>query len=141
MKDKESRHKKVQEMIDCYATSNPLKEMSEIQKETDVPEASIKWLALAGLHGINMNASEIKIKKSAEGKTDITAKYRTAELPSPGTAAGNKIIQDIRDITHLEEDEGESMLSLGVREGTVNIKVTVKRDRDGEEAVLHFPSK
>jgi hypothetical protein len=140
MKDKESRHKKVQEMIDCYATSDPLKEMSEIQGEKDISEASIKWLALAGLHGINMNASEIKIKKSPEGKIQITARYRPAELPSPGTAAGNKIIQDLRDITHLDGDTGESMLSLGVREGAVDIKVTVKKDHRGEEAVLIFPS-
>ncbi len=139
MKDKESPHKKVQEMIDCYATKNPLKEMSKIQNEKDIPEASIKWLALASLHGINMNASEIKIKKSSEGEIKIVAKYRQVELPSPGTAAGNKIIQDIRDITHLEGDNGESMLSLGVREGTVDIKVKVSKDYDGEDAVLLFP--
>lgn len=139
MKDKESRHKKVQEMIDCYATKNPLKEMSKIQNEKDVSEASIKWLALAGLHGINMNASEIKIKKSSDGKIKITAKYRPAELPSTGTATGNKIIQDIRAITHLEENNGESMLTLGVREGSIDIKVTVKKDYKGEEVVLFFP--
>ena len=139
MKDKESRHKKIQEMIDCYAAKNPLKEMSEIQDEKDISEASIKWLALAGLHGINMNASEIKIKKSSDGKIKITAKYRPAELPSPGTATGNKIIQDIRDITHLEENNGESMLTLGVREGSIDIKVTVKKDYNGEEVLLHFP--
>ena len=108
MKDKESRHKKVQEMIDCYATKNPLKEMSKIQNEKDVSEASIKWLALA-------------------------------ELPSTGTATGNKIIQDIRAITHLEENNGESMLTLGVREGSIDIKVTVKKDYKGEEVVLFFP--
>lgn len=139
MRDKETQHKKVQEMIDCYATSDPLKEMSKIQKDKDVSEASVKWLALAGLHGINMNASEIKIKKSSEGQIKIVAKYRPAELPSPGTAAGNIIIQDLRDITHLEGDEGESMLSLGVREGSVDIKVTVKRVDKGEEVTLIFP--
>lgn len=139
MKDKETRHKKVQEMIDCYATKNPLKEMSKIQKEEDISEASVKWLAMAGLHGINMNASEIKIKKSSDGKIKVVAKYRPAELPSPGTAAGNKIIQDIRDITHLEGNTGESMLSLGVRDGSVDIKVIVKKDKKGENVVLQFP--
>jgi hypothetical protein len=140
MKNKETQHKKVQEMIDCYATSDPLKEMSKIQKENDISEAAVKWIALAGLHGINMNASEIKIKKSSDGKVKVVAKYRPAELPSPGTAAGNLIIQGLRDITYLEENNGESMLSLGIRDGSVDIKVTVRKDYNGEEAVLIFPS-
>ena len=47
MKDKESRHKKVQEMIDCYATKNPLKEMSKIQNEKDVSEAFQGFVSIA----------------------------------------------------------------------------------------------
>ena len=139
MKDKETLHKKVQEMIDCYATSDPLKEMSDIQNQRDVSEAAIKWLALASLHGINMNASEIKINKSSDGKIKIVAKYRPAELPSPGTATGNKIIQDIRDITHLEGNNGESMLSLGVRDGSIDLKVMIKKEEKEESAILKFP--
>lgn len=139
MKDKETIHKKVQEMIDCYATTDPLREMSVIQNEKDVSEASVKWLALAGLHGINMNASEIRIKKSPDGSIKVVAEYRPAELPSPGAAAGNKIIRDIRDITHLEKDAGESMLSLGVRDGSIDIKVIVKKEDSEESVILIFP--
>lgn len=144
MKDKETKHKKVQEMIDCYAASDPLKEMSEIQKANemktdDIPEASVKWLALASLHGINMNASEIKITKTAAGEVKVTAEYRPADLPSPGFAVGDRIIQDIRDITHLQGRGGESMLSLGIREGSIDVKVIYREDVDGETAVLLFP--
>jgi hypothetical protein len=139
MRDQETLHKKLQEMIDCYATTDPLREMSVIQNEKDVSEASVKWLALAGLHGINMNASEIRIMKSPEGSIKVVAEYRPAELPSPGPAVGDKIIQDIRDITHLEKDTGESMLSLGVREGSIDVKVIVKKEDDGESVVLLFP--
>ena len=140
MRDKETLHKKVQEMIDCYATSDPLKEMSNIQKEKEVSEASVKWLALAGLHGINMNASEIRISKSSDGEIKVVAEYRPAELPSPGIAVGDKIMQDIRNITHLEGDIGESLLSLGVREGSIDIKIMVKKEDNVESTILIFPS-
>lgn len=139
MRDKETRHKKVQEMIDCYATSDPLKEMSNIRNENDASEASVKWLALASLHGINMNASEIRITKSSDGKVRVTAEYRPAELPSPGDTVGSRIISDIRDIAHLEGDDAESMLSIGVREGSIAVKVILKKEVDGESATLLFP--
>ena len=139
MKDKETRHKKVQEMIDCYATSDPLKEMSEIQQEDDLSEAAVKWLAVASLHGINMNASEIRITKSSNGEIKVVAEYRQAELPSPGFPVGDRIIQVIRDITHLQGRGGESMLSLGVRDGSIDVKVIVREEVDGESAVLLFP--
>ena len=67
MKDKETLHKKVQELIDCFATTDPLKEMSELGKEGDVGEAALKWLALATLHGINRNAEKITVQHSAGG--------------------------------------------------------------------------
>jgi hypothetical protein len=50
LKDKESLHKRVQEQFDCFGTTNPLKEMSELVKEKDTEEAALKWLALAALH-------------------------------------------------------------------------------------------
>ena len=51
MKEKRNLHLKVQELCDCYATNDPLKEMSEIKGDDDKEEAAIKWLALAALHG------------------------------------------------------------------------------------------
>ncbi|MFO7739290.1 MAG: hypothetical protein R6V46_12495, partial [Desulfatiglandaceae bacterium] len=92
MRDKETLHKKVQEEIDCFATTNPLKEMSELGKSEDVEEAALKWLALAALHGINMNARKITIIKSGDGEVKVTAEYRPAQLPSPGLTIGEKII-------------------------------------------------
>ena len=35
MKEKRNIHLKVQEMCDCYATTDPLKEMSEITADED----------------------------------------------------------------------------------------------------------
>ena len=47
MKEKRNLHLKVQELCDCYATNDPLKEMSEIKADSDKDEAAVKWLALA----------------------------------------------------------------------------------------------
>jgi len=139
MKDKETLHKRVQEEIDCFATTDPLKEMSELEKEEDTGESALKWLALAALHGINMNAKKITISKSGDGNVKVLAEYRLAELPSPGPAIGEKIIQDVREITHLEKEKDKTTLVLGIRDGSVDLKVKVKRDKEGEKVTLKFP--
>jgi len=139
MKDKESLHKKTQEMIDCFATTDPLKEMSELGKESDPEEAAVKWLALAALHGINMNAKKISISKSQAGEVKVLAEYRTTQLPSPGSAIGDRIIDDLRQMTFLEEDKGKTILALGIREGSIDLKVKAKRDEEGEKVTLKFP--
>ena len=138
MRDKETLHRKVQEQIDCYATSNPLKEMSELGKDENMEEAALKWLALAALHGINMNAKKITIVKK-DGQVKVTAEYRSAELPSPGLSIGEKIIEDVREITHLDGDKGKTVLALGIRDGSVELNVKVKKDIDGEKVVLKYP--
>ena len=64
MKEKRNLHLKVQELCDCYATTDPLKEMSVVGKDKDQEEAALKWLALAALHGVNNNAKEITIRRN-----------------------------------------------------------------------------
>ena len=64
MKEKRNLHLKVQEMCDCYATGDPLKEMSIIKNDEDKEDAALKWLALAALHGVNNNAEEITITRN-----------------------------------------------------------------------------
>ena len=139
MKDKESLHKKAQEMVDCFATTDPLKEMSELGKEQDEEEAALKWLALAALHGINMNAKEISIVKSGEGQVKVAAKYREAELPSPGSTIGERIIDTLRKITYLEDDKGKTVLALGIRDGSIDLTVKAKKSEEGEKVTLKFP--
>jgi hypothetical protein len=139
MRDKGGLHKKVQELVDCFATTDPLKEMSGLKKEKDENEAALKWLALAVLHGINMNAKEITIKRSRNGKVAVTAKYREAELPSPGTAIGEKVFAAVQGITHLERSKDKTMLALGVRDGSIEIKVEIKKGEEKEEVSFGFP--
>jgi hypothetical protein len=139
MKDKETLHRRTQELIDCFATTDPLKEMSELGKREDEEEAALKWLALAALHGINMNAKKISILKSGDGEVKVIAEYRDSELPSPGSGIGQRIIDVIRGITYLEEDKASTILALGIREGSIDLKVKVEKKGDAEKVTLKFP--
>jgi hypothetical protein len=139
MKDKRSLHLEVQEHVDCFANTDPLKEMSEITADTDKEQAALKWMALAVLHGINFNAKKISLRAAPDGTTTVQAKYRTAELPSPGTEIGRKVIDDIRKITHLEGDKGKEPLALGVRNDSIEVNVKIERDEHGETVTFKFP--
>lgn len=139
MKDSSSIHQKVQEHCDCFVSTDPLKEMSKVKQDTDAQEAAVKWLALAALHGLNNNAGEIKITRSAGGATRVTAEYRDTQLPSPGVDVGAAIIEAVRGITHIEGQEGKTALALGVRDSSVELKVRIKAKDGGEEVRIEFP--
>ncbi len=139
MKDKQSLHLKVQELTDCFATTDPLKEMSTLARDKDTDEASLKWLALAILHGINANAEKISLTKKDDGTVTVTAEYRRTELPSPGTQIGEKVLGAVRGITHLEGDKGKTPLALGIRDASIELDVKLKRTEAGETLTLKFP--
>ena len=109
MKDKHGLHLKVQELCDCYATTNPLKEMSVLERDEDKDEAALKWLSLAILHGINANAKKISISRSRDGKVKVVSEYRKTDLPNPGSEIGEKIVEAVRGITHIEGERGKPL--------------------------------
>ena len=139
MKVKRNLHLKVQELCDCYATTDPLKEMADVKDDSDSDEAALKWIALAALHGVNNNAEKISITRSRDGQVTVTAQYRKTELPSPESDVGKKIIQAVREITHLEGDKCKTPLALGIRDSSIDltIKVTAKKNR--ERVTIKFP--
>ena len=139
MKDKQNFQLRVQQLIDCYGDKEPLREMSNIGREADKEEAALKWLALATLHGIDAGAEEISIRQGPDGRVRVTAQYREAELPPPGAAIGEKIIEALRGITHLEGDKEKSPLALGVRDSSVELTVKIKKGKNGESVSLKFP--
>ena len=126
-------------MCDCYATNDPLKEMSGVKNDDDKEEAALKWLALAALHGVNNNANSITITRSPDGNVQVTAKYRESELPSPGSEAGSNIFEAVKEIIHIEGQEGKSPLALGIRNDSVELKVKFKSKNDKEKVTLKFP--
>jgi hypothetical protein len=139
MKEKRNLHLKVQELCDCYATNDPLKEMSRIKGDGDKDEAALKWLALAALHGVNDNAKEVTITRSPDGEIKVTAKYRQAELPTPGPEIGEKIMGAVREITHIEGGKGKIPLALGIREDSIELEIKMKSKDEGEKVTIKFP--
>lgn len=139
MKEKRNVHLKVQELCDCYATNDPLKEMSIVKNDGDKEEAAFKWLALASLHGINNNAKEVTLTRSKNGEVRVTAKYRETDLPSPGSDVGAKIIEALREVTHIEGDKGKMPLSLGIRNDSIELQVKMKSKDEGEKITIRFP--
>jgi hypothetical protein len=139
MKDKRSLHLKVQELCDCFATTNPLKEMSELKGEDDAEEAALKWLALSVLHGINTHAKEISIHKSEAGNIKVVAEYRTAELPSPGAKIGEKIFASVREIMHVDGEKAKSPLAIGIRDSNMEIVLKYKQEGNAGSVSLNFP--
>ena len=139
MKDTESIHKKVQELCDCFATNDPLKEMSILKNDADKGDAALKWLSLAALHGVNNNAEKVSIKRSGEGDIRVTAEYRKTDLPSPGADIGKEIFSAVRDITHIEGNKGKSALALGIRDSSLELRIKLKKKNNKEKIEIEFP--
>ena len=139
MKEKRNVHLKVQELCDCYATNDPLKEMSEVKDDENQEEAALKWLALASLHGVNNNAKEVTLTRSRNGDVRVTARYRETDLPSPGSEVGAKIMEAVREVTHIEDGKGKSPLALGIRNDSIELQVKMKTKDDGEKITIKFP--
>ena len=139
MKEKRNLHLKVQELCDCYATNDPLKEMSAVKNDGDKEEGALKWLALAALHGVTNNAKEVIISRSSDDEFRVRAKYRETELPSPGSQVGTKILEAVREITHIEGRKGKSSLALGIRNDSIELEVKMKQKEGRETVTIKFP--
>lgn len=113
--------------------------MSVVINDEDKDEAAVKWLALAALHGVNNNAKEVSITRSTDGEIRVTAKYRETELPSPGSEVGSKILETVREITHIEGHKGKSPLALGIRNDSIELRVKLKEKEGREKVTIKFP--
>jgi hypothetical protein len=139
MLDKRNLHVKVQELCDCYAGTDYLKEMCLVPGGDDKEEAALKWIALAVLHGVNSNADKIRISRDERGELTVTAEYRKTTLPAPGLEIGRRAMEAVRQICHFERDKDKGPLALGFRNESLELEVEVKR-KDGEDSVtLKFP--
>lgn len=139
MKDTENLHLKVQGLCDCFATNDPLKEMSKIQSDSDTDEAALKWIALAILHGINNNAQEITISKTKSDGVKVAAEYRKTELPSPGGPITEKIINAVRNISHLEGNKAETTLAFGIRNNSMDLRIKSEHEGSDGKITIQFP--
>jgi hypothetical protein len=135
MLDNRNIHMKIQEMCDCYATSDPLKAMSDMATDTSDPQSDAeKWLALAVLHGINSNAEKITIGQDRKGDVHVSATYRRTTLPAPHGSVAEAIIGAVRKITHIDNKKGKLPISIGIGNSSVDIEMKVKTT-DGQEKI------
>ncbi len=132
-------HLKIQELCDCYASNDPLKEMSKIEENDDGDEAALKWYALAVLHGVNNHAEKITVKRSSTGEVEVTARYRESSLPTPGKRVGEKILTVAREISHINEGSGGIPLAMGIRQDSLELGLSVSSSENGESVTLAFP--
>lgn len=139
MKDTENLHLKMQELCDCFSTTDPLKEMSKIKNDENSPDAALKWLALAALHGVNNNAKKISLKRTDDGKVSVIAEYRDTELPSPGADIADNILEAVREIIHIEDKKGKSKLAFGIRDSSLDLEISVKDKEDYKKVSIKFP--
>lgn len=138
MRDMGTPHKRMQELCDCYAETDLLKEMAMIHSDTDKDEAALKWLALAVLHGVDRNAKRISLERAPDGGVRVSAEYKETDLPTPGKEIGGKVVEAARQITHIEEKKGEIPLAIGIRDSSIEIRVKVKREGASEKVTLEF---
>ncbi len=139
MEDKRNLHLRVQELCECYASTDPLKEMSALPGDADKEEAALKWLALATLHAVSAGAKSVTLAVAPGGQVVVKAKYREATLPSPGAEIGAGVIQAMRQITHIDVPKGKMPLALGLKNDSLEIQVKVASEGGREELTLKFP--
>lgn len=122
-------HLKLQEMCDCYLETDFKKQMQVMTRgeNTDLEEGAIKYLALAIMCAVTEKAGSLSLKKKAGAIKVILQNDEKISLPAPGAELFDKITAVVRDIVHIEDDTGEMPLALGIRSGSLDLWVKVKR--------------
>ena len=135
-------HMKLQEMCDCYMDTDFLAEINRpvnVQRATLEVEA-IRYFALLILYTLTVKAQQLMVKKQRGAvKVTVVALHEKKILTPPSEEIADKIFEIIRTIIHIEHDNGEMALALGLRSGQVDLQAKVKRNGDEESMQLLFP--
>lgn len=140
-------HKRLQEMCDCYLESHYENELKIISEKGvagdvtgDVAEVALKYLALALLYTLEERCSRLFIGMAEGAVVSYIQNDQRTTLPSPPRDVAREIIDIVREITHLEEEDATEPLSLGIRESRINLHVVVHKEAGEEHIVLRFPA-
>lgn len=135
-------HQKLIEMCDCYLETDFKSRILETAQTPpdDLEEDSLKYLALTIMYAVTEKARKLTLKNK-KGQVTVTVKAGGDKnsVPAPPPEMFAKIIEIIRTILHLEEDNASMPLSLGLRNGQVDVQVKVERKDDKETLKLKFP--
>lgn len=135
-------HVKLQEMCDCYMDTDFLAQMKHpINTQSVVlEEEAMRYFALLILYTLTEKAQQLKLKKQ-KGTLQITVSTSDEKIPisPPPEEIADKIFEIIRAITHIDTDNGEIALSLGLRSSQVDLQVKLKKKKDEESLKILFP--
>ncbi len=134
-------HLKLLEMCDCYMETDFLAELRALVKEKneDLDEGAIKFLSLGIMYAVTKQARKLSFKKKGEHVSVIVKNDDKEALPSPPLPLYEKIDEIMRAILHLEEDKGGMPLSLGLRNGQMELQVKMERKKDKKSLKIKFP--
>ena len=130
-------HKKVLEMCDCYLDTDY---RAKIQKMTTEPsgnveEDAVKYLALSLLLAMTEKARTLSFKEK-KGDLRVTVKGEEKNaLPEPSPAVFSKVFDVAREILHIEGGKGKSLLSLGLKNGQLDVMVKLEDEGGGKRAI------
>jgi hypothetical protein len=133
-------HAKLQEMCDCYLETDYRAQMAGMAAG-DPEEEATKYLALAIMHAVSEKASKLSIKHK-RGETKVTVKSEDGKesLPAPPAGIVGNIFALMRAITHIEEDQGETALALGLRDSQLDMQVKMEQKQEKQKLTLLFPA-
>jgi hypothetical protein len=136
-----NEHAKLQEMCDCFLETDYLAEMEAMSgaPTADPEEDARKYLSLAIMHTISEKARKLTLKRVA-GQVEVKVKNENKELlPTPPPELFDEMVGIMRRILHLEENQGELPLILGLRSGQLEITVKVHHEPDKDSLKFKFP--
>lgn len=129
-------HVRLQEMCDCYMDTDYLSQLERMTSRTekDLEEEAIKYLALAIMYATTERAKKLSLKKEDKKiKIKVTTEEEIA-LPPPERDVADQIFSVMRAITHIEGEEGETELALGLRNSQLALKVKLKQ-KEGKQSL------
>ena len=128
MRDTSSSQLALQNLIDCYLETNPpevLKAWADnnwkVEKHEDIDEACMKYLALVLLDAIESRAQKIILEKSCP--VLIVSQNSQHLLPAASDSLLARGLEIVREICGMEGPEAEGVLSLGIRNDSLELKI------------------
>lgn len=135
-------HLKLIEMCDCYLETDFKGQIQRLATSPgdDVDEESVKYLALAIMYSLTEKARKLVFKRK-KGQLTVLLKADgdKISMKAPSVEIFNRIVAIIRTILHLEEDKASMPLSLGLRNGQIDLQVKVEREDNKESLRITFP--
>ncbi|MEN8142051.1 MAG: hypothetical protein ABFQ82_00470 [Thermodesulfobacteriota bacterium] len=135
-------HLKLIEMCDCYLETDFKGQIQRlaVSPGDDVDEESVKYLGLAIMYALTEKARKLVFKRKKDQLTVLLkVDGEKISMKAPSLEIFNRVIAIVRTILHLEEDKASMPLSLGLRNGQIDVQVKVERGEKKESLKLTFP--